>query len=52
MDLIRFICGYYNAYRDILGLDHENAMHKTELTYDDLHDWIYEKGEYKNKNIK
>lgn len=49
MDLIRFVCDFYNVYREYLGLDHEEARYKVELTYDDLHDWVYEKGLFKKE---
>lgn len=41
MELITFICDYYNLYREILNLNHEEAKHKTELTYSDIYSWIY-----------
>ena len=50
MDLIRIICNFYHIYREDLGYTHEEARHKVELTYNDLWDWIYEKGEFKDGN--
>jgi len=47
MELTRLICGFYNCYREILGYTHEEARHRVELMYNDLWDWIYEKGEHK-----
>jgi len=41
MDLIRMICDFYEAYRETLGLSHEDARAKVEQTYDDLHEWLY-----------
>lgn len=42
MDLIRVICDFYQAYRETLGMSHEDARAKVEQTYYDLHSWLYD----------
>lgn len=42
MDIIRLIIGFYNAYREDLGYDHDKAMNRVEYMYDDIHEWLYE----------
>ena len=45
MELLRMICDFYEAYRDVLGLDHSEARAKIEYMYTDLHEWLYGLGE-------
>ena len=46
MELICLICDFYNCYREILGLTHEDAKKRVEYIYNDLFDWVYEKGDF------
>ena len=37
MELLNMICDFYEAYRDVMGLDHEEARQKISYMYTDLH---------------
>ena len=52
MELICLICDFYNTYREILGLTHEDAKKRAEYFYNDLFDWVYEKGDFNKWKIQ
>jgi hypothetical protein len=44
-DLLILICDFYNAYRETLNYNHEQAKHRIINMYDDLHKWLYDEEE-------